>query len=103
MTLMLCQDVSADALLERDPLALLLGMLLDQQVPMERAFAAPYRLQQRLGHELDAHEMADYDLDALAELFALPPALHRYPKSMTVRVQDFCQAMFKSLNSEVVG
>ncbi|HYZ35770.1 MAG TPA: Fe-S cluster assembly protein HesB, partial [Pseudonocardiaceae bacterium] len=88
---MLSQDVSADALLERDPLALLLGMLLDQQVPMERAFAAPYQLQQRLGHELDVHELANYDPEALAQLFAAPPALHRYPKSMAVRVQDLCQ------------
>lgn len=103
MPLMLSQDVSADALLERDPFALLLGMLLDQQVPMERAFAAPYQLQQRLGHELDAHELADYDPEALAELFATPPALHRYPKSMAVRVQDLCRALVERYNGDVTG
>ncbi|MGH3972400.1 MAG: HhH-GPD-type base excision DNA repair protein, partial [Pseudonocardiaceae bacterium] len=85
---MLSQDAPADALLDRDPLALLLAMLLDQQVPMERAFAAPYELAQRLGHDLDSHELADYDPDALACLFARPPALHRYPKAMAGRVQQ---------------
>lgn len=103
MPLMLSQDVSADALLERDPLALLLGMLLDQQVPMERAFAAPYQLQQRLGHELDVHELANYDPEALAQLFAAPPALHRYPKSMAVRVQDLCRALVEHYNGDVSG
>src|SRR5881227_1923869 len=100
---MLSQDAPADALLERDPLALLLGMLLDQQVPMERAFAAPYQLQQRLGHELDVHELAGYDRDALAELFAKPPALHRYPRSMAVRVQDICQAIVERYDGDVTG
>ena len=57
MSLMLSQDAPADSLLERDPLALVLAMLLDQQVPMERAFAAPYELQQRLGHDLDVREL----------------------------------------------
>jgi uncharacterized HhH-GPD family protein len=103
VALMLSQDVPADALLERDPLALLLGMLLDQQVPMERAFAAPYQLQQRLGHELDAHELAIYDPDALAELFARQPALHRYPKAMAVRVQDICRALVERYGGDVTG
>ena len=86
MSLMLSQDAPADALLDRDPLALLIGMLLDQQVPMERAFAAPYELQRRLGHDLDAHELANYDPQALVDIFARPPALHRYPKSMAGRL-----------------
>ncbi|MGH3764370.1 MAG: HhH-GPD-type base excision DNA repair protein [Pseudonocardiaceae bacterium] len=103
MALMLSQDVTADALLDRDPLALLLGMLLDQQVPMERAFAAPYQLQQRLGHELDVHELASYDRDALTELFATPPALHRYPRSMAVRVQDICRALVERYDGDVTG
>lgn len=103
MTLMLSQDALADALLERDPLALLLAMLLDQQVPMERAFAAPYQLQQRLGHELDVHELADYNPDALAELFATPPALHRYPRSMAARVQDLCRALVERYHGDVTG
>jgi len=101
--LILSQDVPADALLDRDPLALLLGMLLDQQVPMERAFAAPYQLQQRLGHELDAHELATYEPEALAELFAKQPALHRYPRSMAVRVQDICQTLVERYDGDVTG
>jgi uncharacterized HhH-GPD family protein len=103
MVLMLSQDVPADALLERDPLALLLAMLLDQQVPMERAFAAPYQLQQRLGHELDVHELANYDPDALAEIFAKPPALHRYPRSMAARVQDLCRVLAEGYDGNVTG
>ncbi|MDQ3761260.1 MAG: Fe-S cluster assembly protein HesB [Actinomycetota bacterium] len=100
---MLSQDAPADALLERDPLALLLAMLLDQQVPMERAFAAPYQLQQRLGHDLDVHELADYDPDALADLFAKQPALHRYPKSMAGRVQELCRALVERYDGDVTG
>ncbi len=103
MSLMLSQDAPADSLLERDPLALLLAMLLDQQVPMERAFAAPYELQQRLGHDLDVYELADYDADALAELFARPPALHRYPKAMAGRVQDLCRALVEHYDGDVTG
>ncbi|MFN2497338.1 MAG: HhH-GPD-type base excision DNA repair protein [Pseudonocardiaceae bacterium] len=98
---MLSQDPSADALLDRDPLALLLGMLLDQQVPMERAFAAPYELQQRLGHDLDAHELAEYDPEALTEIFARPPALHRYPKSMAGRVQDVSRVLVERYDGDV--
>lgn len=101
MSLMLSQDAPADSLLERDPLALVLAMLLDQQVPMERAFAAPYELQQRLGHDLDVRELADYDADALAELFTRPPALHRYPKAMAGRVQDLCRGLVEHYDGDV--
>jgi uncharacterized HhH-GPD family protein len=103
VSMVLSQDVPADALLERDPLALLLAMLLDQQVPMERAFAAPYALQQRLGHDLDVHELAFYDPEALAELFARQPALHRYPKSMAGRVRDLCRALVERYAGDVTG
>jgi uncharacterized HhH-GPD family protein len=103
MSLALSQDAPADALLERDPLALLLAMLLDQQVPMERAFAAPYELQQRLGHDLDVHELANYDPEALADLFSKAPALHRYPKSMAVRVQDICRTLVKDYDGDVTA
>jgi uncharacterized HhH-GPD family protein len=100
---MLSQNAPADALLERDPLALLLAMLLDQQVPMERAFAAPYELQQRLGHDLDVHELADYDPDALADLFAKQPALHRYPRAMAGRVQALCRALVERFEGDATG
>ncbi len=91
--LALAQDPDADALLSRDPLALLIGMVLDQQIPLEKAFSSPYVLTQRLGHGLDAHEIAGYDPDALAALFATPPALHRFPGSMAGRVQELCRVL----------
>lgn len=103
VSLMLSQDAPADALLDRDPLALLLAMVLDQQVPMERAFAAPYELAQRLGHDLDVHELATYDPDVLADLFAKQPALHRYPKAMAGRVQQVCQALVERYDGDVTG
>jgi uncharacterized HhH-GPD family protein len=93
-TLRLAQDPDADALLARDPLALLVGMLLDQQFPMERAFAAPYLLAQRLGpgtETLSASAIAAYDPDAFAKLMAGPPALHRYPAAMAGRLQALCK------------
>jgi uncharacterized HhH-GPD family protein len=90
-TLRLAQDPEADALLARDPLALLIGMLLDQQFPMERAFASPWLLAQRLGvQRLDAAAIAAHDPDAFAKLMAGPPALHRYPAAMAGRVQAIC-------------
>lgn len=101
--MMLTQDAPADELLDRDPLALLLGMLLDQQVPMERAFAAPYELSQRLGRALDVHELAGYDPLALVEIFARPPALHRYPKAMAGRVQDISKALVQRYDGDVTG
>ena len=86
--LQLAQDPDADALLDRDPLALLIGMLLDQQFPMERAFAGPAGLARRLGVDrLDARALAEYDPEALAAVFTGPPALHRYPAAMAGRVQ----------------
>ncbi|SCE74198.1 uncharacterized HhH-GPD family protein [Micromonospora coriariae] len=93
MTLVLPIDPEANRLLERSPLARLLGMVLDQQVPMEKAFSSPYVLAQRLGHDLDAAELAGYDPEALIALFATPPALHRFPKAMAARVQDVCQVL----------
>lgn len=87
MTISLPIDLEANALLDRSPLALLIGMLLDQQVPLERAFAAPYELARRLGHDPDAEELARYDPDALVAAFSERPSLHRYPKAMAARVQ----------------
>ena len=92
-TLPLTGDPKADELLEDDPLALLIGMLLDQQVPMEKAFRGPYDLRERLGGRLDAGEIAAMDGEALAEVFRRPPALHRYPGSMAGRTQDLCAAL----------
>jgi uncharacterized HhH-GPD family protein len=68
-------------------------MLLDQQVPLERAFAAPADLVRRLGHEPDAEELAAYDPEALVAVFGGKPALHRFPKAMAARTQALCQAI----------
>jgi uncharacterized HhH-GPD family protein len=90
-TLRLAQDREADEFLSRDPLALLLGMLLDQQFPMERAFASPWLLAQRLGRKrLDAAELVAWDPDDFAKQMAGPPALHRYPGSMALRIKAVC-------------
>lgn len=80
----------ADQLLESDPLALLIGMLLDQQVKMEKAFSGPYELRERLGGALDAAAISAMDPDQLDSVFRERPALHRFPGSMARRVQDLC-------------
>src|SRR5512144_2854191 len=100
-TVTLAQDPAADALLARDPLALLIGMLLDQQVPMERAFAGPQLLRTRLGHDLDAHELATYDPERLTALFVGPPAIHRFPGSMAQRVQALCRQLVERYDGDV--
>ena len=87
----LAQQAEADQLLGRSPLAALVGMLLDQQVPMEWAFSGPYTIAQRLGEDdLDAHRIAAYDPDAFAALLSDKPAVHRYPGSMAKRIQQLC-------------
>ncbi|TQN42293.1 putative HhH-GPD family protein [Blastococcus colisei] len=93
-TLRIAQDPAADELLGRDPLALLIGMLLDQQFPMERAFGAPRLLADRLGVDrLDAAVLAALDPDELTRVFQGPPALHRYPGSMAGRTQELCRLL----------
>ena len=79
----------ADRLIAADPLALLIGFVLDQQVPVPTAFAGPLRLQQRLGR-LDAAEIAHADPDRLVEVFRQRPAIHRFPGNMAKRVQELC-------------
>lgn len=79
-------DANADRLLGDDPFALLCGMLLDQQVPMEVAFAGPAKLAERLGN-LDVVEIAEMNPDDFLEKFSIKPAVHRFPKSMATRVQ----------------
>ncbi|GGO43851.1 HhH-GPD-type base excision DNA repair protein [Streptomyces lasiicapitis] len=104
-TLHLAQQEEADALLSRSPLAALVGMLLDQQVPMEWAFAGPYTIAQRMGAEdLDAHDIAAYDPDAFVELLSTKPAVHRYPGAMAGRVQKLCQYLVEQYdgNAEAV-
>src|SRR5947209_1669299 len=93
MRLPLTGDEAADRLLEEDPLALLIGMLLDQQVTMEKAFHSPYELKERLGGRLDAAEIAAMDPEKLSAVFAERPALHRFPGSMADRTLDLCKAL----------
>ena len=88
MRIQLAQRTEADDLLGRSPLALLVGMLLDQQIPMEWAFTGPHTISERLGHDLTAEEIAALDPEAFAALLAAKPAVHRYPKSMADRVQQ---------------
>ncbi|MCP2335616.1 HhH-GPD-type base excision DNA repair protein [Actinomadura rupiterrae] len=93
----------ANDLLNRDPFALLTAMLLDQQVPLERAFAAPAELAARLGHDPEPEELAAYDPDALIEIFSRKPALHRYPKSMAARVQTLARAIVDDYDGDAAN
>ena len=86
MSLNITGDPGADALLEENPFALLTGMLLDQQFPMEHAFAGPAKIRDRLG-SLDPAVVAAADPQQFAALCAQPPAVHRYPGSMAARLQ----------------
>jgi uncharacterized HhH-GPD family protein len=89
LELCIAQNKAADELLSRDPLALVVGMMLDQQFPMERAFGAPRLLADRLGVDhLDAAALAEADPEELTKVFQGPPALHRYPGSMAGRTQE---------------
>jgi uncharacterized HhH-GPD family protein len=93
-------EPEANELLGRSPLALLIGMVLDQQVPLERAFSAPLDLVRRLGHEPTVAELADFDPVALASIFSGRPALHRYPKAMAARVQDVARLIVDQYDGE---
>jgi uncharacterized HhH-GPD family protein len=100
VTLAMPVEPEANELLTRSPLALLIGMLLDQQVPLERAFSAPLDLVRRLGHEPTAVELAGFDPVALAAIFSERPALHRYPKAMAARVQDLARLIVETYDGE---
>jgi uncharacterized HhH-GPD family protein len=86
-------DAEADALLGKDPLALLIGMVLDQQITIEKAFSSPAVLARRLGGPLDAAAIASMPLEELTAVFREVPALHRYPGSMAGRVQNVCRVI----------
>ena len=91
--LFLSGEPGADALLSRDPLALLIGMVLDQQIPLEKAFSSPAELSGRLGGPLNAAAIAAMDPAELAAVFSQRPALHRFPGSMAARVQALCAVL----------
>ncbi|HEY2314646.1 MAG TPA: HhH-GPD-type base excision DNA repair protein [Streptosporangiaceae bacterium] len=100
MTLSLPVNADSNELLSRNPLALLIGMLLDQQVPLEKAFSSPLELVRRLGHEPTAVEIAEYDPEALAAVFAERPALHRFPRAMAARTQDLARLIVDRYDGE---
>lgn len=104
MSLHLSQNTEADALLQRDPLALLVGMLLDQQVSMEWAFAGPHAIAERLGRsDLDPYEIAGYEPEAFAALMSQRPAVHRYPGSMARRIQQLCQHVIDEYDGDAAA
>src|SRR5688572_32805284 len=84
-------DPQADRLLAENPFALLIGMLLDQQFPMERAFYGPFLLQQRLGEPLNPHQLATMDPADLEVLFKGPPAVHRFPGAFAKRTLELAR------------
>ncbi len=93
---------AGNELLGRDPLALLVGMLLDQQIPMEKAFTSPEVLRERMGGgpRLDARAIAEADPAALEELFRTPPALHRFPAAMAKRVQALARVLVDAFDGD---
>jgi uncharacterized HhH-GPD family protein len=104
MPLHLAQNPDADALLDRDPLALLTAMLLDQQIPMEKAFAGPYVLAERMGVDrLDAAEIAAYEPDAFVKMFVGPPAIHRFPGAMAARVQELARSIVDDYDGDAAA
>jgi uncharacterized HhH-GPD family protein len=101
-TLQLVQDPEADALLESNPFALLVGMLLDQQYPMEAAFAGPKKIADRMG-SVDAREIADHDPEAFAALCSTTPAVHRFPGSMAKRIQALAQLIVERYDGDAAA
>ena len=93
-------DDEANALIARDPLALLIGFALDQQVPVPTAFAGPLKLKQRLG-TLDAEAIAAADPGRLEELFREKPAIHRFPGTMAKRVQELAAFVVDEYDGDV--
>src|SRR3954464_12633397 len=91
--LYLASSPEANHFLANSALGVLVGMLLDQQIPMEKAFTSPAVLKERLGGSLDARTLAEYDAGAFEEIFRRPPALHRFPAAMAKRVQTLAQML----------
>lgn len=91
-------DAKADDLLNNNFLALFIGMLLDQQFPIERAFLGPHRLAQRLGFDLVPSALAELPMEDLIQIFSEKPALHRFPKAMATRTHALCEHLVKHYN-----
>jgi uncharacterized HhH-GPD family protein len=102
MTLHLTGDTAADTLLSEDPFALLVGMLLDQQIAMEAAFAGPAKIRDRVG-AIDPKTLADYEPEAFVDIFRQTPAVHRFPGSMAGRVQSLAAAVVDDWNGDAAS
>jgi uncharacterized HhH-GPD family protein len=104
LTVQLClaQDPEADQLLSEDPFALLVGMVLDQQIPLEVAFAGPKKIADRIGG-FDAAAIADYDPDKFAALCSERPAIHRFPGSMAKRIQAVAQIIVDQYDGDAAA
>lgn len=100
--LQLVQDPAADALLAANPFALLVGMMLDQQIPMEVAFAGPKKINERIGG-FDAELIAGYDPDKFVALCSETPAIHRFPGSMATRLQTLAQIIVDEYDGDAAN
>jgi uncharacterized HhH-GPD family protein len=100
VTIWMPVEPEANELLSRSPLALLIAMLLDQQVTLEKAFAGPLDLVRRLGHEPTTAELAEFDPDRLAAIFSERPAMHRYPRAMAGRVQVMARLIIEQYDGD---
>src|ERR1700722_9791404 len=96
-------DADADKFVSEDPLGLLIAMVLDQQIPLERAFKSPADLKERLGGTLDVGAVASMDPDELAAIFSVTPALHRFPGSMARRVQELCRVVIENYGGDAAA
>ncbi len=103
MPISLPVDDEANELLSHNALALLIAMLLDQQVPLERAFSAPRDLARRLGHEAAADELAEFDPEGLAAVFSERPALHRFPRAMAARTQELARLIVAEYDGDAAA
>ncbi|HYQ67456.1 HhH-GPD-type base excision DNA repair protein [Actinophytocola sp.] len=102
MAIWLTTDSEANELLDREPLALLIGMLLDQQITIETAFMGPRKILDRIG-ALDARTIAEYDPEKFAALCSTPPAIHRFPGSMAKRIQTLCQGLVEEYDADAAA
>lgn len=99
MAIQIAQDPAADALLDSSDFALLIGMMLDQQFPMEHAFRGPAKIQDRLG-SFDVTEVASCPPERFTELASTPPAIHRFPGSMAARMQELARIVLERYEGE---
>jgi uncharacterized HhH-GPD family protein len=102
-TLWLTGDPAADALLSEDDNALLIGMVLDQQVPMEKAFSGPLVIAQRMGGQLDVANIAAMSEEEFVELCSQRPAIHRFPAAMAKRIHQVCQVLAEDYDGQAAN